>query len=246
MRRRFLLSAALGVAVGVAGETLLFMRTQSRAVERSLRDDFRVLLYLKSDADAGKLKVLEEQLRALPDVEDARAVSKQEQLAALRRDDPELVESVLLVGDNPLQTAFEVRLGEGAVAQVGQWLLRARALADFSDARYKPSQVQAILQAQFYARFLDVALAALVCLGAGAAALGLWLLRLRPAGKPGESFWLLAAGGLGAVAGAAAIGVVVLPMRELSPWWAWPPAGAQAALVLAAAASGWVLCSRAD
>lgn len=236
----------VGLVAGLGGETLLFLQRQCRVVEESLRDDFRVLLFMRADLGEGKQKVLEEQLRALPDVDDVRAVSRQEQLSALKKEDPELVESVALIGDNPLMPAFEVRFNESGVSRVSQWIMKASALADFADVRYKPAQIQAILQAQFYARFLDLALAALVCLGAALALAGIW-----SAGRSGALLrreGALAAGltAAGCVAGAGLVCAMVLPLRALAPWWGWPPVAGQAALLAGASAAGWVLCARSE
>ena len=150
------------------------------------------------------------------------------------------------MGENPITPVFEVRLSESAIPPLAQWLLKAESLGEFSDVRYKSAQVQALLQAQFYARFIDLALAALICLAAALALAGLWTLRQsRP--LPGrEVAAILAAAAGGAAAGAAAVCVMVLPMRALSPWWEWPPAAAQAALIFGAAAAGWMLCARTD
>jgi hypothetical protein len=247
-KSRLALCALVGLLAGFGGETLLFVQRQCRAVEAGLREDFRVMLFLSSDMDAGKQKVIEEQLRALPDVDDVRSVSRQEQLSELRRDDPELVDSVALIGDNPLMPAFEVRLGEGGVAKIAQWLAQAQPLADWADVRYKPAQVQAILQAQFYARFLDLALAALVCLAAALALAGVWVM-----GKHhGHGAWrrhgftAAAVSAAGAAAGGALVGVMVLPLKALAPWFSWPTLGGQLALLLAAGSAGWVLCARPE
>jgi hypothetical protein len=246
-KSRLSLCVLLGLVAGLGGETLLFMQRQCRVVEESLRDDFRVLLFLRADLDDGKQKVLEERLRSLPDVDDVRGVSRQEQLAALKKDDPELIESVALIGDNPLMPAFEVRLGEAGIAKIAQWLTQAQPLADWADVRYKPAQVQAILQAQLYARFLDLALAALVCLGAALALAGIWSagragsLLLR---REGALAALLTA--LGAVGGVGLVCLMVLPLRSVAPWWGWPTVGGQLALLAGSSAAGWVLCARAE
>ena len=160
---------------------------------------------------------MSERLRALPDVDDVRAVSRQEQLASLKREDPELVESVALLGDNPLTSAFEVSLGEVGVSRVAQWLSQAQPLADWADAR-KPAQVQAILQAQFYARLLDLA-PGLVCLGAALMLAGVW-----SSGRAGlrtaRRATLESLGGRGGAAPPPGpYCLMVLPMRAVSPWW---------------------------
>ena len=245
-RSQLVFAALLGLAVGVSGETLLFLQRQARVVEQALEQDFRVLLFLRADADDGKLKVLAEQLRALPDVDDVRPVGRQEQLSDLRRDDPELVESVMLVGDNPLTPAFEVRLAEGGIGRVTEWLTRAQSVADFADARYKPAEVQAILQARFYARFIDLALAAAVCALAALVLAGLWAARRAKSLWTRQSGWPAAASAVAAAVAAALVAALLLPMRGLSAWWDFPGALAQALLVAAAAGAGWALCARPE
>ncbi len=220
-KHRLFFGFVVGAAVGLGGETLAMLQRQCVRVEQTLHDDFRVVLFLKSDLEEGKQQVLEEQLRALPDVEDVRAVSRQDALEALRREEPELVQAVAFLSDNPLQPAFEVKLDEAGLGKLPQWLTQASALADWADVRYKPSQVEAALQAAFYARFIGVALSGLVCLVSILALAGLWT-TLGP-GKAHWSGWARAlfshpdapggalAGGLfGACIGAA----VALPLRS--------------------------------
>jgi hypothetical protein len=245
---RVFLTFLFGLAAGLGGESLLFLDRQCASLETSLREDFRVVLFMRKEPEEGKRRIIEEQLRALPDVEDVRGVSRAEALAALRRSDPALVESIVLVGDNPLHSAFEVRLGSAGLGRLEDWIGSAQPLADWSDIRYKPAQVEAILQAQFFGRFLGVALSAVVCIAGAMALLWLWSL----GGSKGRGFWNqreMASGVLhaGSAAAGAALGggivfLLVLPMRQLSPWWAWPAAGAQAALAACAAAAGWTFC----
>jgi len=92
----------VGLLGGLGGETLLFLQRQSARIEQVMEDDFRLVLFLKKEPQDGKQKVLEDRLRALPDVADARYVSRQEAMAELRRQDPELVESVGLPFAIPL------------------------------------------------------------------------------------------------------------------------------------------------
>lgn len=234
---------AVGLLLGLGGEALLFLRGQGQAAEEALREDFRVVFFLKEDMPEGRLKVLEEQVRALPEVEEARAVTSREALAALRREEPELVESILLLKDNPLNPAVEVRLSPSALGGLLHWVEEAKALTDWADIRYKGSQVQAALQAQFYAHFIDLTARACACVLAALFLAWLW------ARREGTAAWKTPAAAaalsvLGAAAGAACVLAAALPMRELSPWWAWPQAAAQASLLLSAAAAGCLLCER--
>jgi cell division protein FtsX len=251
--KRLFLASLLGLAAGLGGETLLFLAGQCGRIETSLRDDFKVVFFLRADLDEGKRKIIEEQFRAFPEVEDVRGISKQEALTDLKRTDPELVDSIILVGENPLQNAYEVRLGEAGVARLQDWLGRAQELADWADIRYKPSEVEAILRVQFYGRFLSLALSAIACLIGAMALGGLWSTGRR--GGRG-SFKLraelahcglhAALGAAGAAVGATVVFMMVLPMRQLSSWWAWPSSASQLGLAVGAAVIGWALCADGD
>lgn len=248
-RTRLLLAFLLGLAAGVGGGALLVMERQCGKIESLLREDFRVLLFLKAEPDQTGQEVLEEKLMALPDVEEARYVSRQEALSRLRREDPELVESVTLLGENPLDPAYEVKLGAGAFGSFPQWAAQAHSVADWADLRFKPAQIQAILQAQFYGRFMNLASSAAVCLAALMALAGLWgfarRTRSAPAWslRPPTSLLVSAAGG---ACGAGLSLLMALPMRFFPPGWAWPSGARVVLLVLAAAVAGWALCGRGD
>lgn len=228
---------ALAAAAGLAGETLLLAEAHCSRLEEALRDDFRVVFFAKPSLDAGRAKVLEEKLRSAPDAADVRWVSADDALAALKRDDPELADSVALVGDNPLPSAFEVRPAAEAFTRLGAWLEDARGLAEWSDVRWKPGQVQAILRLRFYSRLLRVALSTLLCLGAGLALAALAGAAKASAGRRSLALW----GGLGGAAGLLFAVAVAWPLRRDELLWAWPAPSAQAALVAACATIGWSL-----
>jgi cell division protein FtsX len=224
------LTFLFAVMAGMAAESLVLVRTQVSHFERILRDDFRVLLFLKNDVPENQAKVLEDRLLGQLDVEAARFVSRDAALAALRQDDPELVDSVAWMGDNPLQPAFEVRPGGGAFGRFGDWLSVLRGVSEWSDLRYRPGQVRAILKAQLYGHFLSLVLSFLLCLAGAALAARLWW------GRPPDS-WRAAA--LPAAAGAA-LGLLLAlavswPSRQYLPWWGAPAAAEQLAIWAAAA-----------
>ncbi|MBI5631029.1 MAG: hypothetical protein HY921_09110 [Elusimicrobia bacterium] len=242
--RRLFLAGFAGLSIGCAGEALLFLERQAAQVEKVLRQDFKIVLFLKQDLEESKRRILEEKLRALPDLEELRYVSRQEALAALRRQDPELVDAVVLLGENPLNPAYEARLSPLGVARVSAWIAAVQGLADWADIRYKTAQVQAILQVQFYRHFIDLSLSFLMCLATGMLLFSLWSAGNAITQAPGLELALVS--GAGAVFGAAATGLAAWPLQVLRAGWAYPAGARQAALVLAAAAAGWVLCRRED
>ncbi len=230
---------ALAAAAGLAGETLLLAERHCSRLEASLRDDFRVVLFLRASLEESRAKVLEEKLRAAPEVADVRFISADEALAALKRDDPELAESVALVGDNPLPAAFEVRPTPESLTHLGAWIDGARRLADWSDLRYKPGQVQAILRLRFYAHLLRMALSTLLCLFAGLALAALSGPRRSASDGPAASSALWAAAG--GVAGVLFTIAVSWPLHRDELLWAWPRPLAQISLLAVCATLGWSL-----
>jgi cell division protein FtsX len=227
---------ALTAAVGLAGETLLLAERHCSRLEASLRDDFRVVLFTRASLEEARAKVLEEKLRASPEVADVRFVSADEALAALKRDDPELAESVALVGDNPLPAAFEVRPSPESFTHLGAWIDGAQRLADWSDLRYKPGQVQAILRLRFYAHLLRMTLSTLVCLVAVIALVALSG-SMRAGLRAAPALW--AAGG--GAAGLALALAISWPLHRDELLWAWPAPLSHLFLLAACATLGWSL-----
>jgi cell division protein FtsX len=227
---------ALAAAAGLAGETLLLAERHCSRLEVSLRDDFRVVLFTKASLEEARAKVLEEKLRAAPEVADVRFVPADEALAALKRDDPELAESVALVGDNPLPSAFEVRPSPESFTHLGAWIDAAQRLSDWSDLRYKAGEVQAILRLRFYARLLRMTLSTLVCLVAGVALLALGPFNRAPNhASAAPALWAAGGGALGALIAIA----ISWPLHRDELLWAWPQPSAQLFLLAACAVLGW-------
>lgn len=230
---------ALCAAAGLAGQTLLVVERHCSRLEESLRGDFRVVLFLRPRLDEGKAKVLEEKLRSQPEVGDVKWVAADDAFAALKKDDPELAESVALVSDNPLPDAFEVTPAPEALSRLGAWLDGVSRLADWSDLRWKQGQLQAILRLRFYARFLRMTLSTLLCV---AAALALAAL-LTAGGRTAHTGRLTAAAGLGGAFGAALAALIAWPLRRDELLWAAPSLLSEAAVVAVCASLGWSLSS---
>ena len=235
---------AFTASAAMAAQTLNLVERQCRRLEGALREDFRVVLFLHEEAADGKgapdrLKILEEKLRAQPEVAQARYVSAEEALARLKLEDPELVDGVALVGDNPLPGSFEVTPTAEALPRLVAWIDSVQSLADWSDVRWKSAQLQAILRARLYGHWMRLVLSSLFC---AASALALWVLAssLRVPDRRGETV-LCAAGALGGAAGLAFAVLAAWPLHRDGLLWAWPPLWTQAAVVAVCAALGWSL-----
>jgi len=230
---------AFAATAAMAAETLLLAERQCRRLEGALREDFRVVLFLRGDVPESRRKVLEEQLRAQPEAEQVRYVPPEEALAALKREDPELVDAVALVGENPLPGAFEVEPTPQALPGLASWIDSVQGLAAWSDVRWKSAQLQAVLRAGLYDHWLRLALSTLSC---AAAALVLWVLSvgLRGTARAGESV-LAFAGALGGAGGLMLAALAAWPLHRDVLLWSWPPFWTQAALVASCAVLGWTL-----
>jgi len=230
---------AFAAAVALAAQTLILVERQCRSLETALSDDFRVVLFLRGPMEEGKRAILEEKLRALPEAADVRYVPPEEGLAAVKREDPDLVDAVALVGENPLPGAFEIKPTAPTLPRLPNWLLSVQPLADWSDVRWKPAQLQAILRARLYGHWLRLALSTLLC---AAAALALWALGTTPHARRRESVaGLTFAGGFGGAAGLAFSTLVSWPLRRDGLLWSAAPLWTQAAVAGACAVLGWSL-----
>ncbi|HAM35532.1 MAG TPA: hypothetical protein DCP85_06350 [Elusimicrobia bacterium] len=222
--RRFLL-IIFALLAGMAGESLLVLRAQVERFESLLRDDFRVLLFLKNEPSDADRKLLEERLLALSHTRQIRYVSRDEALAALRQDDPELVDSVTWLGENPLLPAFEARLASEGLGEFDEWLRAVREAGDWVDVRYRPGQVRAVLQAQVYVHYLSLVLSVLLCGAAVALAARLWWFGSVPGLK--AAAWAVFGNGVSAAAGMVAALLAALPARQYLPWWESPTPASQ-------------------
>lgn len=228
----------LAAAVALAAQALILLSLQCARLESALSEDFRVVLFLRGTPEEGRLAVLEEKLRALPEAADVRYVSPDEGLAAVRRDDPDLVDSIALVGGNPLPGAFELKPTPETLPRLAAWIASLQGLAEWSDVRWKPAQLQAILRARLYGHWLSLTLSTLLCAGA---ALMLAALAARGHARDPERALLAAAGGLGGTAGLAFAALASMPLRRDGLLWAPPPLWTQAAVAAGCAALGWSL-----
>ncbi len=232
---------ALGTGIGLAVATLLFLERQSARLEAALREDFRVVFFLRGAVDEPRLRVLEERLLAAPEAAEVRYVAPAAALENLRREDPELVDAVALVGDNPLPGSFEVRPAPEALAALPRWIAEAARSGDWSDVRHKPGQLQAVLQARFYGRLLRLVLDTLLCLAAGLVLAALASVRAAATAPSPARLRDAAAAAAGTAVGALLAAAIAWPLKRHDWLWAWPAPGSQAVLLAAGAALGAVL-----
>ncbi|MBI5242634.1 MAG: peptidoglycan DD-metalloendopeptidase family protein [Elusimicrobia bacterium] len=231
----------LGASLGVLAESALLLRAHTQAVEAWLREDLRVIVFMKDGVGPARRAVAEEKLRALEGVGAARLVPSDESLGEFAAGDPDLARSAAFLGTSPLPDAVEIRLSDEGLRRLPSWLREAESIPEIGDIVYKPLEIHAIMQVQLYRKLLTLALA-LAC--------GLWVLALAVRVAAGAAASRLRAPGavrgavsaaLGTAFGIGAVLLLVYPLRHRDAVRAWPSAAEQALLLAAGAAAGWIL-----
>ncbi|MBI3505104.1 MAG: peptidoglycan DD-metalloendopeptidase family protein [Proteobacteria bacterium] len=224
----------LGLIFGIGGETMLFMRNQCRQIETALLEDFRVLAFLPTDVADSKGKVLEEKLRAMAGVAEARYVSRDGALKALEAQDPELARSVSSLGENPLNPFVDLRPVPESVGGLPGWLEPIARMPEIAQIKYKSVEWSALVRAQLYRRFLDVVASIAVLCWCLAAAMSLWALLTHGEHTQLTEFlhermiW----GFSGVLAGLGLVYVCGRPFQAIGSAWPWPSLGVQALLAV--------------
>lgn len=230
--REFLWVFFLGLLCGALGEALLFLREQCARAESTLAQDFRVLAFVDGELSGIKAQSLQEQIRTLPGVIDVQYLSRDTVLSNLKQRDPSVAKSVSLLGENPLGSVFEIRLDGETLPQLSQWQAAAMKIPELSDLRFKPKELQAILQLRFYRHFATLALALAAIPWFLGASLGFWTSVVEPSSTLETPLPKMAVAAAATAAGMALIYAAASPMKA-SLLWLWPPLRSQWGLFLA-------------
>ena len=113
-RRLFLLT----FAVAVLWQGLLLTDAQLGKYYRALQDSFKVILTIDAKINNDQLAQMGETLNQKADITSVKLFSSQDGLEVVRRQNPQLAESLLLMGRNKMPAYFELRLIPTAVHNV--------------------------------------------------------------------------------------------------------------------------------
>lgn len=171
VNKRVFLAATVA---GLLCEALLILAAQARTLEASVREDFRIVAELEAGVDPDRRGVAEERLLALPGTEAVDFISPKRAVERLAESDPAFTQAVALIGENPVPGFFEVRLAAESVVQAAEWVKTAEAIPELAEIIFSAPAARAIVELQFYARWVRLILSAAACLAGGAAAAGLW------------------------------------------------------------------------
>ena len=117
-RRLFLLV----FAVAVLWQALLLVDTRLTQYYEALSDSFKVILTIDGKTDNAVLAHIGESMNQKADVSSVKLYSSQDALEVVRRQNPQLAGSLLLMGRNKMPAYFELRLVPTAVRNVSSLL----------------------------------------------------------------------------------------------------------------------------
>lgn len=104
---------AVAFSLFVVGLFGLTAHNITRAIDR-IEEKVEVVAYLRDDASDEQIRVLQQEVRLIPEVEDVRYVSKTEALATARREMEEFRDVFTDLEVNPLPASMELRLRPGS------------------------------------------------------------------------------------------------------------------------------------
>lgn len=233
----------LAFSAGLLAEMLLFLQAQMREITSLLKEDFRIVV-VRDESTREPSETIGAGLLAIPGTEQAVFVGRQDRLARLKAEEPELVASVLPPGSNPMPDTWEVVIREESLGDLNAWTDAAWRVPGVGDIKYKPLEAYAIMHSVFYGHLITLGLAlaflAFVVLAAMVLTHGHTPSELYASFSQDKAWFLSGAGG--SLAAALAAYVVVYPVKYLSPVWVWPNPLWQAVAACSGALLGWSLC----
>jgi len=115
--------------VALLWQSLIFMDMRLTDYARTLQDSFKIILKINGPVDSATLTQIGESLNQKKDIASVKLYSPQEAMETVQKQNPQLVQAVLLMGKNKMPAYFEVKL-------TPQGMNNAEPLADSLAAEY--------------------------------------------------------------------------------------------------------------
>lgn len=145
-------------AVAVLWQSVLFIDMRLGAYYRELADSFKVIFVVKGQPSNDVLAQMGETLNQKTDVESVRLFSPEDGLEAVRRQNPQLTESLLLMGKNKMPAYFELKLSDRAVNNIGPMVDNLASEYELLSPRYNAEHARLVFYTGLCAKFLRLAL----------------------------------------------------------------------------------------
>ena len=217
-RRLFLLVCA----VAILAQTVLFISHRVNHYYQKLHDSFKVILTVDTAADNEQLRQWGESLNQKEDVSSVRLFSPQDGLEAVRRQNPQLTEALLLMGKTQMPAYFELKLNSKAINNIRPFMDNLSVEYPSLSPRYHEEHAQMLFYTGLCAKSLNIAIVFVLLLFL----IFMFLVEAYPAASSQGHAWGGAVSGLLAGAGACAFfAVLVYPtglLQETTALFATP------------------------
>lgn len=152
-RRLFLLV----FAVAVLFQSVLFLQTCLNRYYRALDRDFKIILTVSKKMDNAALANLGDSLNQKTDITEVKLFSPQDALETVRKQNPQLADSLLLMGKNKMPAYFELRLNHKAINNIRPFVDNLTTEYPELSAKYSLVQADMLFAAGLCAKLLNLA-----------------------------------------------------------------------------------------
>ena len=153
-RRLFLLV----FAVAVLWQSLLFVDAKLERYYRELSDSFKVVLVVEGRPSNETLEQTGNSLNQKTDVSSVRLYSPEDALAEVHRQNPQLAESLLLMGRNKMPAYYELKLTPQAVNNIGPFVDNLASEYQILSPRYNGEHARLVFYTGLCAKTLRLSL----------------------------------------------------------------------------------------
>lgn len=144
----------LVLAVALLGQGLLWVEKGLSGYYKQLQDSFKVILTVENPVEAARLEEWGQALNQKEEIASVRLFSAEDALAVVRHKNPQLAESLLLLGKNQMPAYFEVTFVPAAMRNISP--LVDSLAAEYEDLlpHYNEQHARLLFYTGLYAKLL--------------------------------------------------------------------------------------------
>ncbi len=151
-------------SIALITQALLFVDKGLEDYYNTLKESFKVILTVDAPAESTVLEQWGETLNQKQDITSVRLLSPEDALAVVQRKNPQLVDSLLLMGKNQMPAYFEITLSIPAINNIRPFVDNLNAEYEDLTPHYNEQHAQMLFYVGFASKLVRI-LGALALLG---------------------------------------------------------------------------------
>ena len=231
-------------AAALLAEMLIFVNAQAGKLADEVSKDFTLLLTADSKMSESALDNVKINIENLPGVERVVFISKKDMLERIKQEDPQLVDSVLSSGKNPLPDTWEAKVSVDSMLNLESLAASMLVFDGVTDVQYKKQEAWAVRHLLFYKQLTSVAL-----LFASFSCFMFVFIVLAHENSVSDAFQALltsdfsffSAGFFAGIAALVLTTIFLYPVKTESMFWSWTSPLAQILFLLCCSMFSWGL-----